>query len=701
MKIKRKNTPYMLFSMLVFWLVAFCFFIASLANAHTTTWNAAYEASPADSDSISAGAGKIRGLKEDVRERIAVDHYFDTAGTDADHGQHSKVTFQAPLGADPSNAANKGFLYTKDVSSVVELFFEDESGNVIQLSSGGLLYSGDGLGHGTTIDFDIGGTVQLGISDGILAPETDNDIDLGDATHAFKNAYLEGKLYGTASNYLDIVMTQTGANDDKILRLCGGSAATNSAGAYISLFGDDHAVNPGNMILYAGVSGNILVAGDLLPASDSTYDVGSQASHWSVIYSDYARLDYASAAAPTYAFDGDGDTGFYRSADNEVGFSAGGTQYLTFSSDGLTPRTGGAGSVGTLTDYFNLISGNSILAGDGNASTPGFRFRTDNDNGMYLSAANTLAFSCGGTGQVVIADGVLRPVSDDDIDLGTTSSQFKNAYFDGVLYTDGFFTEDGSAAAPSISFSGDTDTGFYLVGAGSVGYASGGVGQVRFNDGAILPVTDDDVDLGSGTYKFKDGFFDGVLYVDARIQSATASQFDIYNSTSDGSDNRLTRIGGGGDVSASRGAYIVLYGNENAANPGDLVFYAGETGDIYASGHFVPVTNATFNLGSATYTFATTYSDQFYAGVGTAAAPDFTFNGDSNTGMYRNAANQVGFSCSGSLAMALTATGPVFTSAIKASSGDPTGTEGMLTINTSDSAIKIYADGAWRTLATW
>jgi hypothetical protein len=105
--------------------------------AHTNTWNAANEASPADSDNVSEGAGKIRTLKLDIRERIAKDHYMAIAGTDADHGEHSKITLQAPLGADPSNVADKGFLYTKDVSAKVELFWEDEDGNVLQLTNQG------------------------------------------------------------------------------------------------------------------------------------------------------------------------------------------------------------------------------------------------------------------------------------------------------------------------------------------------------------------------------------------------------------------------------------------------------------------------------------------------------------------------------------------------------------------------------------
>jgi len=76
--------------------------------AYTDTWNAAFEALPADVDNISEGADRIRDLKLAVRERLAKDHYFDVAGTDADHGEHVKVTLRT--GSAPTNAANKGML---------------------------------------------------------------------------------------------------------------------------------------------------------------------------------------------------------------------------------------------------------------------------------------------------------------------------------------------------------------------------------------------------------------------------------------------------------------------------------------------------------------------------------------------------------------------------------------------------------------
>ncbi len=104
--------------------------------AFTNTWNAAFEAQPADTENVSLGASRIRAHKLAVRERLIIDHSH--AG-DADDGKHKQITFVNPLGADPGDVADEGMLYTKNVSAKAELFWKDEDGNVIQVTSGGVL----------------------------------------------------------------------------------------------------------------------------------------------------------------------------------------------------------------------------------------------------------------------------------------------------------------------------------------------------------------------------------------------------------------------------------------------------------------------------------------------------------------------------------------------------------------------------------
>lgn len=172
--------------------------------AYTRTWDSSYEALPADVDNVSDGATKIRNLKVDIRERLAKDHYFDTAGTDADHGEHNKCTLREQA-ADPSNVANKGFIYTKDDGAGrTELYYIDSAGTVTKLTSAGTtggtptaialgddnVTAADGV-----ITATIDGTEQVRLTDGVLRPTTNNDVDLGTSSYQFKNVYISGSPY--------------------------------------------------------------------------------------------------------------------------------------------------------------------------------------------------------------------------------------------------------------------------------------------------------------------------------------------------------------------------------------------------------------------------------------------------------------------------------------------------------------------------
>lgn len=105
-------------------------------TSFTRTWDSAYEDAPPDSQDAKLGATRIRDLKEDVRERLEVDHDW-SAGTTANAGYHKKVTIVE--GADPTAVADATILYAKDVSGVTEAFFRDSAGNIIQLTRGGIV----------------------------------------------------------------------------------------------------------------------------------------------------------------------------------------------------------------------------------------------------------------------------------------------------------------------------------------------------------------------------------------------------------------------------------------------------------------------------------------------------------------------------------------------------------------------------------
>lgn len=96
---------------------------------------------PAGSEDPKLGNDRIQELARAVAEVFKKCFYMgsDTGSgyTEDDAGEIDKIIIHAPQTSDPTNEANKGFIYTKDVSGKAELFWEDEDGNVIQLTSGG------------------------------------------------------------------------------------------------------------------------------------------------------------------------------------------------------------------------------------------------------------------------------------------------------------------------------------------------------------------------------------------------------------------------------------------------------------------------------------------------------------------------------------------------------------------------------------
>lgn len=105
----------------------------------TTSWD---ETSPAGTQSVSLGDDRIRELKTQLREVLAVDHVMSSSGQGATWGYHNKATFYNQ-GSDPTAVANAFILFAKDsAGSKSELHFIDEDSHSVQLTSGGNFVGG-------------------------------------------------------------------------------------------------------------------------------------------------------------------------------------------------------------------------------------------------------------------------------------------------------------------------------------------------------------------------------------------------------------------------------------------------------------------------------------------------------------------------------------------------------------------------------
>ena len=159
----------------------------------------------------------------------------------------------------------------------------------------------------------------------------------------------------------------------------------------------------------------------------------------------------------------------------------------------------------------------------------------DADNDIDFATDNNIIIRAAGADQIQLADGVLKPVTDNDIDLGTSSLEFKDAYFDGTVEADAItvggtnvVTAGANTSLTSVYNSSlalghsATDANIDFGTDNNIIFDIDGTGQIKLQDGALLPVSDDDVDIGSSSLQFKNAYFDGTLEADAITIGGTA-----------------------------------------------------------------------------------------------------------------------------------------------------------------------------------
>ena len=103
-----------------------------------------------------------------------------------------------------------------------------------------------------------------------------------------------------------------------------------------------------------------------------------------------------------------------------------------------------ATAIATKLNSSGAVFTNPVSFPDGSASSPAITNTGDTNCGLFFSAADTLAFTAGGTAQITMADGVIAPVTDNDVDLGTNSLQFKDAYINGTANIDSLALTSGA-----------------------------------------------------------------------------------------------------------------------------------------------------------------------------------------------------------------------------------------------------------------
>ena len=166
----------------------------------------------------------------------------------------------------------------------------------------------------------------------------------------------------------------------------------------------------------------------------------------------------------------------------------------------------------------------SIMAYIGQGIKSGTFSVLDTSGNTYNGSNVTfsLGTQVGSPAQLLVShDGVIqKPGTDYSLATGGTQITFSTAPASGASI---FITEiSGAVGGPldsdlngtELILDADADTSITADTDDQIDIKVAGTDQITIKDGAVSPVTDNDVDLGTNSLEFKDGYFDGTLHCD-------------------------------------------------------------------------------------------------------------------------------------------------------------------------------------------
>ena len=208
-----------------------------------------------------------------------------------------------------------------------------------------------------------------------------------------------------------------------------------------------------------------------------------------------------------------------------------------------------------------------VAAAAGTAALPGIAFTGDLDTGLSAATANTIVLSTNATARQTISTTAISAALPVDVPLG-------------------------AAATPSLTFTGDLNTGIFSSGADAIDITTGGTRRFGISSAGALTAYGGDLTLNAqGDLRFADS--DSSNYIAIQAPATVTSNLTFTLPSVDGTNGQVLSTNGTGTLS-----FIAAGG---ASNLGD----------------------------------------------GTAATPAVNFSSDTDTGVFRAGANRLAFATNG------------------------------------------------------
>ncbi len=194
---------------------------------------------------------------------------------------------------------------------------------------------------------------------------------------------------------------------------------------------------------------------------------------------------------------------------------------------------------------FNLLTpppATSVLAGSGSSVSPSISFGGDFDTGFYNNGANTIGIASGGANVFNIS-----------------STSLSSPTAGGALIS----SANGTPAAPTFSFAGDTNTGWFSPGADMLAASTGGTERITINS-----IGDVGIGITNPSYK---------LHVVSALSNTGDGLLSQTNSTLNSGQESAAVRAFNTNTGGTAGA-VGVYGAKSVAHN-----YAPSTGGVYGA----------------------------------------------------------------------------------------------------------------------
>ena len=387
------------------------------------------------------------------------------------------------------------------------------------------------------IIFRASGADQIKLQDGALLPVTDNDIDLGSDSLQFKDAHINGTLEADAITIAGVTLAET------ISDTTGAMFSSNTETGITATYQD--ADNTIDLEIDASMT-------SITSLVNSSLEIGRDADNRikfgtdnqiifevdggdNVIFKTSGEIE-----ASSLDISGDVDVDGTLEADAvtidgtalaEVISDTTGAMFSSNTETGITATYQDADNTIDLALDASQTTITSLLATD-------IKIGEDDETKIDFETADEIHFYANNVEQVYLADNIFGPQSDSDVDLGSTSVRWKDAYIDTITTTgaltvggngiigDGSDIDPDSSGSGQLKIDGNGYTGYVALNgtAMNIGHNSSARNLVfQTNETTRMTIDNSDaITIGQGMNL-------GTLHTDVTTGTGATEVFDITN----------------------------------------------------------------------------------------------------------------------------------------------------------------------------